>query len=494
MGIVIRQSFWATVIAYLGVVIGYFNTLYLRPEFLTLSQIGIFNLVTANAMLISPFCSAGMPGTFIKYFPEIEKGNHIRNQFFTFQALVIIGLNILVIALAYLNQDWIANRFEENASGYVDYLSITAIIIVVNSLFELMFAYCRSLLNVVVPSILRDVFLRIGSILLIAGFAMNWWSYEIAVQGLALNYCIALLVLLAYLMIGHGLRFTTSLTYIDAEWRKRILRYGSYAMLLALSFAVMNNVNYLQVSTELGEAATGIFTTCFFIGVIVEMPRRNMLKVLSPIFAKAMQAKDMDQVNRMYQKGSITMSVFGLLLVIGILTNVEDLFAFIPQGEGFASGYWVVVAVCVAKLLIILFSFNQEIIVFSDFYKYSLYLQVLSAVILILLNIWLLPILGLTGAGISYLIAIAFHTFMKFGLLWRKFRISPFTSAHVTLLVVSSVVLVLFLMIPFPFNPLINIAVRSILTTILFVGVIFKLNISPDINQLIKTTFEKIRF
>ncbi len=494
MGVVIRQSFWATVIAYMGVVIGYFNTLYLRPEFLTLSEIGIFNLVTANAMLISPFCSAGMPGTFIKYFPLIDKSRAVRNQFFTFQAVVIISLNILVIALAYLNQNWIASHFEENASGYINYLGITAIIIVVNSLFELMFAYCRSLLNVVIPSLLRDVFLRLGSILLIAGFAFKWWDYEMAVTGLALNYSLALLVLFLYLMIGHGLRFTTNLSYIDEGWRKKIFKYGSYAMLLGLSFAVMNNVNYLQVSTELGEAATGIFTTCFFIGIIVEMPRRNMLKVLSPIFSKAMQARDMEQVNRMYQKGSITMSVFGLLLVIGILTNVEDLFAFIPQGSGFAAGYWVVVAVCFAKLIIILFSFSQEIIVFSDFYRYSLYLQIGAAIVLILLNIWLLPILGLTGAGISYLGAITLQTLFKFGLLWERFKISPFTKAHWTLAAISIGVFLIFFFIPLSFGPVINIGLRAVLTTVLFMGLVWKMNVSPDINQLIKTTFEKIRF
>ena len=110
--------------------------------------------------------------------------------------------------------------------------------------------------------------------------------------------------------------------------------------------------------------------------MIVEMPRRNMLKVISPIFSKAMQEQDMKQVNRMYKKGSITMAVFGALLFIGILTNLNDLFIFIPQGNGFSEGFWVVVAVCITKLIVMIFSFSQEIIVFSSYYKYALYFQI----------------------------------------------------------------------------------------------------------------------
>ena len=492
MGVVIRQSFWGTSIAYTGVLIGYFNTLYLRPEFLSLSEIGVFNLVTANAMLVSPLCSAGMPGTFIKYFPEFNQDERLRNQIFTFQLLLVLLVNLLVIAIGWIAKDFIISNFAEKSPGYVNFLMITAMIIVVNSLFELLFSFCKSVLRVIVPSFIRDIFLRAGSILLVGGFALNWWSFEAAVNGLAITYIMALLILWLDLTIRQGMRIAFSFDRITPVWRKKIINFGSYSLLLGLSVAVMNNVNYLQVSTLIGERALGIFTTCFFIGLIVEMPRRNMLKVLAPIFAKAMQAHDMDEVKKMYRKGSITLSVLGLLITIGVLTNINDLFAFIPQGNGFAEGYWVVVAVCFAKLIFIVFGFNQEIIVYSDYYRYSLFFQLLSAGLLIGLNSWLLPTLGLIGAGVSYVIAVTVHTLLKFGFIWYKFRLSPFTKAHVWLLLIGLSIFVLFYYVPFPMNPLVNILVRSALTIIVFVPVIYLTKISEDINALIKTIFEKI--
>jgi len=492
MGVVIRQSFWGTVIAYVGVLIGYFNTLYFRPEFLDLGEIGLFTLVTANAMLISPFCTAGMPGTFIKHFPEWAD-SRTRNQFFTYQVVVILALNALIIFLGFLGKDYIAAYFSDNSPEYVKYLGVTAVVIVVNSLFDMLFSVSRSQIDILIPSFLRDIFLRLGAIVLVAGLAFHWWSFEAAMLGIGVNYVLALLILLVQLMIKADLRLSFDFSAIDAQWKRKIFDFGWYSMLLALSFAVLTNVSYMQVAATLGDRANGIFTTCFFIGLVVEMPSRNMMKILSPMFSKSMQAGDMDQVKRLYQKGSMTMSVFGLLLLIGILTNINDLFAFIPQGNGIAEGFWVVVAVCTAKLALMLFGPSQEIMVFSTHYKVTLYFQVGAAIGLILLNVIMIPVWGLTGAGFSYMVAILVHATLKYVFVWQKFGVSPFTEKHVPLLLMSTVIFLVFLFVPFPFSPVVNILVRSVLTTLIFVFAIWKMNISPDINQLIRATFEKIR-
>jgi len=209
------------------------------------------------------------------------------------------------------------------------------------------------------------------------------------------------------------------------------------------------------------------------------------------LISTAMQKNNIIEVNNMYKKGSITMTVIGGLLFIGIITNINDLFAFIPQGNGFKEGYWVVLVICGAKLFSMLFSFSQEIMVFSSYYKFALYFQLVSAVILIVLNLIFLPVWGLTGAGFSYLIATFFNSFVRFVFLKRKYAISPFVKAHLPLLIIGVLTGVIFYFLPFPFGPVVNIFSRSILTTIVFVIAIFKMNVSPDINDLIRLSFEK---
>ena len=489
MGVVIKQSFWGTVIAYLGVIVGYFNTLYLRAEYFDLSQIGLFTLITANAMIVSPISSFGMGSSFIKYFPSFQADK--RNQFFTFLLLITIIGNGLVLLIGFLLKDHIAARYIETAPTYINYLSITAIIIVSNSLFELFFSYSRTIMKVIFPSFLRDVYLRIASLLLVFGYAINWWSFNGAVIGLGLIYLLAFVFLFIQLVTYHGFRFDFSFGFIDRKWRNNLLKFGSYSMMLAGSFAILNNVSYDQVTTILGPEMNGIFTTCFFIAMIVEMPRRNMAKVISPIISSEFEKNNMAEVEKLYKRGSITMSVLGLLLFIGIVTNLQPLFDFIPKGSDFQAGFWVVVGVCLVKLSLMTSSFAGEIINFSEMYKYNLIFQVMAAVMLISLNSIFIAQWGLNGAVISYMSAIFFHIILKVAFVRYHFGIHPLMKSHIQLFIIGVLVAVSAYSFKTGLHPVSDIAIRSILTVIVYVFLIYRFRISTDINKIIHSTFER---
>lgn len=489
MGVVIKQSFWGTVLAYLGVVVGYLNTLYFRAEYLELSQIGLFTIITANAMMVSPISSFGMASSFIKFFPTFQEGE--RNRFFSFLFLVTLIGNTLILIVGYFLKDAIAARYIETAPEYIDYLSITAIIIVSNSLFDLFFSFSRTIMKVIFPSFLREVYLRLGSLLLVIGFAFEWWNFDMAVSGLGIVYSLAFIFLFAQLIIEHDFRFDFHFGIITQEWRGKLIRFGSYSMALAGSFAIINNISYDQITAQLGSAMNGIFNTCFFIAVIVEMPRRNMSKVLSPVISSEFARQNMKEVDSLFKRGSITMSVIGVLLFIGIITNLQDLFNFIPKGSEFQAGFWVVVGVCFAKLVLMVSSFAGEIINFSHLYRYNLLFQLIAAGVLITLNYYLISLWGINGAVISYVIAILFHICLKVGFVWYHFKIQPMVKSHLPLFIIGTFIgLAAFFFQP-SWHPVVSIIIRSILTATIFTIMVYRFQISPDINKLIHSTFER---
>jgi len=489
MGVVIKQSFWGTFIAYSGVIIGYVNTLYFRAEHFTLEQIGLFTLITANAMMVSPVSSFGAGSTYIKFFPSFREAT--KHRLFSFLFLVAIIGNVLILGGGYFFYDVIESRYAETSPTYIDYLFVTGIVILTNSLFDLFFSYSRSILKVVVPSFLRDVYLRLGSLLLVIGYSLDWWNFDSAVIGLGIVYLFSFILLFASLLIRHGFRFDFNLNIIDAAWRKQLIRFGGYSMLLAGSFAVINNISYDQITALIGPEMTGIYTTCFFIGVVVEMPKRNMAKVMMPIISKASQENDHQAIDSIYKRSSLTMSVLGLLLGIGIVTNLSDLFAFIPKGSAFQNGMWVVVFVCIAKVALMLSSFASEIINYSEKYQYNLYFQVIAAALLVTLNFFFIPRWGITGAGLSYMISIIFHILLKGFFVRYQFAILPFARSHLPLLIISLVIFALAWWFKPTENPVINIATRSILTSIIFLWLVYRFKVSTDINKLINSTFER---
>lgn len=489
MGVVIKQSFWGTFIAYAGVIVGYVNTLYFRAEYFTLEQIGLFTLITANAVMISPISSFGTGSTYIKFFPLFNE--QTKHRLFSFLFLISIVGNGLILALGYFFKDLIAARYVDTSPSYIDYLFVTGVVIVSNSLFELFFSYSRSILKVVVPSFLRDVYLRLGSLVLVIGYSLDWWDFDLAVFGLGLVYFSAFIFLFLNLIIKYGFRFDFQFKVIGHKWKKDLIRFGSYSMMLAGSFAVINNISYDQITAVLGSDLTGIFTTCFFIGVVVEMPKRNMAKVMMPIISRASSENDHKTIDSIYKRSSITMSIIGLLFTIGIITNLRDLFDFIPKGSDFQAGFWVVIFVCIAKVSLMISSFAGEIINYSARYQYNLYFQVLSAILLVTLNYFLIPKYGINGAGFSYMVSILFHILLKGLFVKRHLNTIPLTKSHVLLLLITSVIFVSAYFFQPNLHPVVNIAIRASLTTLLFLVLIYRFRISHDINTLIRNTFER---
>ena len=444
-------------------------------------------------MMISPLTTFGMGSAYVKYFPSLSDSRKLKNQFFTYQFLIIVLANTLIIALSYLNKEWIISLFANGSSEYVNYLTITAIVIIVNSLFEHLFAYSSTLMKVAFPTFLREILLRVGTIVLVLGYAGGYFDFDGAVKGLAVTYTLALVLLFAHLILFHQLRFDFRLNFISKEWKKKIIRFASYSMAVAVSFSVFNNVTYAQITAILGDGATGIFATCFFIGVIVEMPRRNMIRVISPILSTAAEQKDLVLTSKIYKKSSITMTAVGVLLFIGIMTNVNDLFAFIPKGSDFQTGFNVVLAVCAAKLVLMTASFSGEIIHFSSYYRYNLYFQLASALLIIVLNILLLPKYGLNGVAISYFATITLHAMVRMIYVRTKFGIHPFMNSHITLYLLSAVIFLGAYLFSTPFGAVITIIIRSFLTTLLFVFLIYKFKVSEDINNLINSILNRMK-
>ena len=263
-------------------------------------------------------------------------------------------------------------------------------------------------------------------------------------------------------------------------------------MLLAGSFAVLNNATYDQVTAILGPEANAIFATCFFIAIVVELPQRNMAKVINPILSNEFAKQNMKEVENIYKKSSITMSVTGLLLFIGIVTNLNDLFQFIPKGEAFETGFIIVVAICFVKLAVMVSSFAGEIINYSNLYQYNLVFQIVAAMTLLILNYFVISSMGLNGAAISYASAILLHISLKIIFVRFHFKMHPFMKSHITLFIIGILTLIGAYFFQPEIHPILRIVFRSVLTSIVFIILIYRFRISTDINNIIHSTFERL--
>ena len=151
---------------------------------------------------------------------------------------------------------------------------------------------------------------------------------------------------------------------------------------------------------------------------------------------------------------------------------------------------WVVILIGVAKLFDNMLGNNNSILYNSDYYRVVLYIGVIMVALSICFNIICIPIYGITGAAIATGAAVLCYNSIKLWIVYVKFGFLPFSKKTiVALLIIIGFVLGCYFW-EFTFHPLINITLKSVIISLLYVTIIYISNVSNDINTLIKKTLK----
>jgi O-antigen/teichoic acid export membrane protein len=116
---------------------------------------------------------------------------------------------------------------------------------------------------------------------------------------------------------------------------------------------------------------------------------------------------------------------------------------------------------------------------------------VFLAILAILFIMWLIPKYGLDGAAIASFSAFFIYNTIKLLYVKMKFKITPFTSETFKVLSLLLLIAALFYFLQFPFHPILNIALKSLLMTAMYVGILYRFNISEDIIKMLSGYLKK---
>lgn len=488
MGIVIRQSIRSSIIAYLGVAIGYVNVLWLYPYFLSTEQVGLFRLIQSSAYLLATFGQIGLGQSLVKFFPE-QKGNK------GFLSSILIGgiLGFLLLsALALVFRESIVSYFSKESALFVDYFQVTLLVSFLIIQFQLLEAFSRSLLRIVIPTFLRDIGLRVLTTLALILYGFEFISFQSLIYSLLAIYGVVFIGLAVHLRIQGHLPLKVSFGFLKQGVWKRMLTFGLYSLIGAGGTQIILQIDSIMISGSLGLEATGVYTIAFFIGVVIEMPKRAITQISSALLAQAFNKGDMDAVKKLYQQTSINQMVIGSLLLIGIWANLDSIYSFIPNNEAYLNGFNVVLFIALGKLSDMAFGTNGEIIIMSKYYKFNVVSVALLAVLTIVLNLYLIPQYGIEGAAIASFLSMMLFNIVKLVFVWSKFKIQPFTLSSLKFVVIAGLTLVINYFIPTIENVYLDIILRSSVITISLMVLTYILKVSKEINTLMDNLLNKV--
>jgi len=483
MGIIKKQSISGSIYSYVGVMLGFVTTALLYPMIFSTEEVGLLRVLVSYAVLFAQFAGLGINTVTVKLFPYFRNYEQKHHGYLGL-ALIISFVGLLISISAYiLLKSFILDDAKEGTDLFADYFYYVVPLIIFTLIFNVFDTYYRVLYNAVKGIIYKEVIQRT----LILAVILLYFFELIDLHTTVVLYTIALIlptILLFFSLIyNRQLFLKLDLNFIDKKLSHEMISVGFFGILASFSGVLVLNIDVIMVERMLGLSQAGIYTITFFFGTLILVPLRTMGKISSVVIADAWKRNDIETIDDIYKKSSISLSVVGVLLFVGIWGNIDNVFELIR--DDYLPGKLVILYIGIANLFDIALSVSPHIIVNSKHYKYLSYFLLGFAVFLIITNLLLIPIYGIVGAAIASLISKVIFNFVKFIFLYKTYRLQPFTFKFVYLIIIGLLSFWISTLMPALPNFILDIAVRSLLIFVAFTIPVYYLKVSEDINAKI---------
>src|SRR5690606_3153904 len=197
MGIVTSQSFKNTIWTYIGFFIGAINTLYLFSYFISDVYYGLVTFILSTSFIMSPLMAFGAHNTLVKFYSTFKTKNSL-HSFLTLMLLLPLVMIIPVGLIGLVSYEAIAGLISDENPIVKGYLWHIFIIAIAMAYFEVFFAWSKVQMKTVFGNFMKEVFHRVGVMLLLFAVYLEWITVEQFINGIVGVYILKMLVMKLY--------------------------------------------------------------------------------------------------------------------------------------------------------------------------------------------------------------------------------------------------------------------------------------------------------
>ncbi len=479
MGIVLKQSFINTLILFVGFGIGGVNVLFLYTHFLHEDYFGLITFLLSAANIVLPLLVFGMQNTIIRYFSSY-KTKKDQDSFLTTTLLLPLVVIIPLALIGALLYETIANWISAENPIIKKYTYLIFIIAIFMGYFEVFYAWTKVHLKSVFGNFIKELFPRFCTSFLLIAVYLKWLTNEEFIYSVVIVYGFSMLIMMLYAFQVYKPTFIFKLPPNIRE----IVSFSMYIIVAGSAAGILLEIDKFMIPQMEKIAQVAYYSVGIYIASVIAIPTRAMQQITIPITAKDMNDNNIIEVEKLYKQSSINLLVIGGLFFLLINLNISDMYELINKPQ-FTKGIWVVLIISVSKLMELALGTGNAILVNSSYYKIFFYLSLAMAISVVILNKWLISLMGIDGAALATFIVIILYSVIKIFYIKSKFKIQPFDISTIKLLLLISGLFIAFYFWNFTFYPLINIVIKSVIITVLYSVFIKKLHISKDINSLV---------
>ncbi|MFM9946704.1 MAG: lipopolysaccharide biosynthesis protein [Saprospiraceae bacterium] len=498
MGVIQRQSIKASIAAYIGVLLGAINTIFIYPMALSQMEIGLVQNIISKATILSSFLHLGAASLAIKYYPHFQKEAGSRRGYLMLILLFpTAGFLLALLLLLVFN------------SSYQAYLSLQTqkvaqyfyLILPLGFIMALNFVltnYPKNFYRITVPTLLDQVAVKLGLAAMTILYYYHLVSQGTMLQGIALAYSIPAIGLVLYAYWHDHFSFRIPFNVLKPPLAKEMLVFTSFMWIGNISANIRNNLASATLNEFIGEGglvSLSIFSVAFYIGTAIAIPGKSIEAILSSFTAKALLEEDYPGLKNLYQKAAKHQFMIGCFIFSIIIVCLPEIFAIMPNGEKFSPGAGAIVVLGLGSLVDLATGINSQILSLSKYYKYDLVFAILMGLMNFILLYFLVKVLrfNIMGAAWANFLALLFFNILKLIFIYRRMHMLPFTAAMGAIIPIALLAGTLTYFLPDIWHPLFDIAIKSFLFALIFFYLVYRFRLSEELNSLFEKSLVRIK-
>lgn len=493
MGVVKRQGFKRSIVDYTGVAIGMISVFFVYP--LVIEAYGMISFLRSSALLVSSFAALGIPSIAIRFFPDFREDNGRHQGFLSFLLLMVFTSFLILAVFWYGGRDDLLQFYTMRSDGQLSIENCFTFVFplaLFYVLIKVLVAHCSNFQRIVVPAIIHEFFLKLLVPVLCLLFFFSLIDVGFVLRVYFWSHLAIAIALLVYLRILGQLQWSWPTSKIWSNF-KEIAAYASYNLLGSVGAAFTQQMDVFMMGNLTDARKTGSYDLGIRLVSPLAVPQRAIMSITAPLIADGVKREDWEYLYDIYWRSALNLLAFSMGLFLLLFFNLDDLSKLLPGGEVFHELKPVVFLLGLSSLFDMSTSVNGHLITFSRYYRANVIFIVLLGVLNTILNILLIPDFGMTGAALATACSLVGYNIAKLIFVRVKFGFWPFRVQMLYLLFIAFVLGGLCWLLPLPFHPLVNMIIRSLVVTVLYVGSVLYFKISQDFQEALLAGWEKVK-
>lgn len=387
----------------------------LYTDLLPKEEYGAIIVIYAYFVLFNVILAYGMETAFFRFYNKSEKKKTVVST----SGWSLFLSSFLILGLAFLAR--------ENISAWTEipikYISFIIGILLLDALAIIPFAYLRAREKPIKYAIIKilNVIINLGLNLVFLLWLENWsaennfWQ-KIYIPDFEISYVlIANLVasgvtLLLMLPFYFKLRFC-----FDVPLWKKMMRYAFPILIAGMAFSINEAFDKILLDfllpEDIAKAEIGAYGACYKLAVFMTLFTFAFRLGIEPFFFSHAGSENARATYAAITKYFV---VFGTTILVTVMVFLDFLKELIIRDETYWEAMGIVPMILLANLFLGIY-FNLSVwYKITDRTKFAAWISLAGAVLTIVLNFMLIPVLGYFGSAIATLAAYASMMFLSF--------------------------------------------------------------------------------